>query len=132
MIFGIDRYIGTWANEDGFRLEIRKIDETHASVSLFSNSNQLILRPYWDGKETKDMPADYDDYMGYFDVQLWEPGREFCLNLSYEYSTRIDDQGEEILVPSLTRYEKDDHLDVYYPLFGSLKRYKRIKRWKNS
>lgn len=95
---------------------------------MFTDSNQLILRPYWEGKETTDMPAEYDDYMGYFDVHLWEPDRGFCLNLSYEYSTRIDDQGEEILVPALTRYAKDDHLDVYYPLFGSLKRYKRIKR----
>jgi hypothetical protein len=125
MKYGIDKYVGNWKNEEGYRLEIRKIDKANAIVSLFSPLGPPISRPYWNNKETIDMPAHYDEYMGYFDVQLWEPQKEFCLNLAHDYSTRNIGKGEEVLAPGLTRYEKDNHLDSFYNLFGKLSDYKR-------
>jgi len=40
MKFGIDRYIGNWKSEDGYRLEIRKVNEVNASVSLLKTRKQ--------------------------------------------------------------------------------------------
>ena len=64
--------------------------------------------------------------MGEFDVQLWELEKDFCLNLHYDNSN-FDDESEEMLVPSLTRYEKDNFLDSHYDLFGGLSTYKKEK-----
>ena len=127
MKFGIDRYVGNWKNQEGYRLQIRKKDETNAWVALFSPFGPPISRPYWGGKKTVDMLATYNDYIGDFDVQLWGPGSGFCLNLNHTYSTRIDDYGKEILAQGLSRYQKDDHLDAFYALFGELNSYKREK-----
>ena len=74
---------------------------------------------------TVDMPATYDDYIGDFEVQLWKADGGFCLNLNHEYSNRLDELHEEILVPALSRYEEDDFLDIFYNLFGNLKHYRR-------
>ena len=127
MKFGIDQYVGNWKNQEGYRLEIRKKDETYAWVALFSPFGSPISRPYWGGKETVEMFAIYNDYIGDFDVQLWGPDSGFCLNLNHAYSTRIDDYGEEILYQGLSRYQEDDHLDAFYVLFGKLTNYKREK-----
>lgn len=126
MKFGIDRYIGNWINEKGYRLEIKKVDNSNALVSMFSPLGQPISRVFWQNKKTTDMPAQYDDYMGEFDVQLWELEKDFCLNLHYDNSN-FDDESEEMLVPSLTRYEKDNFLDSHYDLFGGLSTYKKEK-----
>ena len=125
MKYDIDRYVGNWIDEEGYRLEIRKKDETNALVSLFSPQGTPVSRPYWKDKKTVDMPAKYDDHMGDFDIQLWEQNKRFCLNLLHEHSPRKVDYGEEILAPSLTRYEDDNHLDQYYAFFGKLSYYKR-------
>ena len=66
MKFGIDRYIGNWINEKGYRLEIKKVDNSNALVSMFSPLGQPISRVFWQNKKTTDMPAQYDDYMGEF------------------------------------------------------------------
>ena len=125
MKYAIDRYVGNWINEEGYRLKIRKNNETSAYVSLFSPLGPPVYRPYWGNKETVDMPAHYDDHMGDIDVQLWEPEKCFCLNLYHDYSTRKDNYGKEILSPGLTRYEEDNHLDLFYSLFGKLSEYIR-------
>ncbi len=127
MKYVIDRYIGFWKNEEGYRLEIRKKDETNALASLFAPSGHPISRPYMDGKETVDMPAIYDDYIGDFDIQLWNPDSGFCLNLHHFNSTRNDNYGEELLSPGLTRHEEDNHLEPFYALYGKLSYYKRQK-----
>jgi hypothetical protein len=80
-----------------------------------------------EGKETVDMPAVYDDYMGDFEIQLRNPDSGFCLNLSYLYSTRNHDYGEELLAPGLTCYEEDTRLEPFYALYGNLSYYERQK-----
>jgi len=65
------------------------------------------------------LPAQYEDHVGTFDFQLWEPKKGFFLNFLYEYSPRNDDYGEEMLAPSLTRYKEDTHFNQYYALLGN-------------
>ncbi len=76
MIFGIDRFIGKWISESGHRLEIKKINERQALVSLFE-VGKPVLRPYFDFAPTIRMTALYDDYEGIFEVELWEKGKRF-------------------------------------------------------
>ena len=124
MKYGIDKFIGSWVDEDGYRLEIKKIDETKALVSLFSPQGHPLARPYWENKLTIDMQAIYDEYDGTFDIHLWEPEKSFCLNLN-ELFSEIYDVKEKHLTVSITRYEKDNFLDQYYSLFGKLSHYKK-------
>ncbi len=125
MKHGIDKYIGIWVNDEGFRLEITKIDKTKALVSMFSPNDQPISRAYWNDKKTINMPAKYDDYYGEFDVQLWKPERDFCLNLLNILSD-FHDNSFETLTPALTRNEEDHFLDSHYNLFGKLSSYKKV------
>ena len=126
MIFGIDKFAGTWLSKDNYRVEIRKVNDTSALVSLNSPDGTLIKRPYFNNKPTLDMPAEYDDYHGEFIVHLWEPAKGFQLDLHFAEKYELDQSQEEALVPSLTRLEKDDYLDPYYKLFGNLKRFYKI------
>lgn len=119
MAFGIDKYIGTWIDEDGFRLEIKKVNNIKALVSLFSPDGSLIERPYWNNKVTKDMEANYDEYYGEFDIHLWTQEKGFCLSLSEVYEFK------ETLAPSISRYEEDDFLDSFYLILGRLKDFKK-------
>jgi hypothetical protein len=126
MKYGIDKFIGKWVDEEGYQLEIKKVDKTKALVSLFSDKGHPISRPYWENKLTIDMPAKYDEYDGTFDIHLWEPEKSFCLNLNELFSEINDDNGECLAV-SITRYEEDNFLDQYYYLFGKLSHYKKTK-----
>ena len=125
MIFGIDRYVGSWVSKDGLCLKIEKIDECRGSVSVLSESGEPVRRPHWDDKPTSNMPAWYDDYEGDLEVDLWEKGKGFSLILTYEYGYELDQFKRDALVPALSRYEDDHFLDAYYALFGSLSHYTR-------
>lgn len=125
MKHGIDRYIGIWRNEEGFRLEIAKVDKTKALVSMFSPNNQPLSRAYWQNKKTLNMPAQYDEYSGEFDIQLWKPDKNFCLNL-LEFFSESNDGNLEVLTPALTRNEEDHFLDLHYRLFGNLSSYRKV------
>ena len=67
------------------------------------------------------MPASYDEYEGEFDIDLWETGKGFTLNLTYLNDYVFDKQKKELLIPSIIRNEDDDFLDKHYKLYGTLK-----------
>ncbi len=71
------------------------------------------------------MIAAYDGYEGTFEVELWEKGKGFILDLTHEYEYELDEFKRESLVPALSRYEEDDFLDAYYELFGPLNHFIR-------
>ena len=125
MSFGIDRYTGHWRDVEGYRLEIKKINEEQASASLLSPLGFPVNRPYFEGKPTVHMPAIYDDYEGTMEVQLWGGESGFVLELLHEPAYDLDESRREALVPALSRYEEDYFLDQYYDLFGRLKHYTR-------
>lgn len=122
---GIDSYIGYWCDPDGYRLEITKVDSAHASVSLFTPFGPPVSRPYWGNRPTVDMPAEYYEYDGEFQVELWEPGRGFILDVHYDHDPWHVDEAQEELAVGLCRHVDDDFLDQYYRLFGRLERYRR-------
>ena len=126
MKIGINKYVGKWISEDGYRLEIIKIDESRAKVSFFQADDKPVLRPYFSNKPTTKMSANYDDYNGTFIVELWKEGKGFYLHLDYEYTYLLDKLKRDSLVPGISRYEEDDFLDEYYHLFGNLKHYTKF------
>ena len=73
------------------------------------------------------MIAHYDNFNGIFEVDLWEEGKEFILDLTHEYDYELDPERREALVRALTRYERDRFLDEYYLLFGPLDHFVRRK-----
>ena len=72
------------------------------------------------------MVAHYDDYNGMFEVDLWEEGKGFILDLTHEYNYELDPE-REALVPALSRNERDHVLDACYSLFGPLDHFVRTK-----
>ena len=79
------------------------------------------------GAPSVKMIARYDDYNGTFEVDLWEKGKEFILDLTHEYNYELDPERREALVPALTRYERDRFLDEHYSIFGPLDHFVRRK-----
>lgn len=73
------------------------------------------------------MIAHYDDDNGIFEVDLWEEGKGFILDLTHEYDYELDSQRREARVPTLSRYERDCFLDECYSLFGPLDHFVRRK-----
>lgn len=73
------------------------------------------------------MIAHYDDYNGIFEVDLWEEGKGFILDLTHEYDYELDLERREALVPTLSRNERDRFLDEWYALFGPLDHFVRRK-----
>jgi len=127
MTFGIDRYVGIWRNAEGYRLEIRRFDATHAVASLFSPFGPPVSRPYYDNKLTVEMPAIYHDYDGDMEISLWKDGSGFVLQLQHEGAYDLDEARREALIPALSQYAEDTFLDSYHPLFGRLSHYTRQK-----
>jgi len=125
MTFGIERYIGTWQNSEGYRLEITKVDDLRASASLASPSGGPVERPYFENKLTVDMIALYDDYVGVLRVDLWRPNSGFILELVHEPAYDLDDEQSEAIVPALSQYEEDTFLDQFHNLFGRLSHFTR-------
>ena len=123
---GIDKYTGTWVSKDSWRVEITKIRNISALVSLYSPDGSLVKRPYFGNKPTFEMPAKYDEYYGEFIVHLWEPAKGFQLDLHYAEKYEYNPSQGETLIPSLTRLEKDFFLEKYYTLFGNLKHFIKV------
>jgi hypothetical protein len=71
--------------------------------------------------------AHYDDYNGILEVDLWEEGKVFILDLTHEYDYELDPERRQALVPTLTRSEPDHYLDECYSLFGPLDHFVRKK-----
>jgi len=82
--------------------------------------------PTWGASSVK-MIAQYDDYNGIFEVDLWKESKGFILDLAHEYDYELDLERREALVPALTRYERDRFLDEWYSLFGPLDHFVRRK-----
>ncbi len=125
MKFGIDKFIGIWKSEDGYRLEISKIADDLASASLYDPSDEPVIRPYYENKPALQMPASYDEYHGEFVIELWKHGKGFNLDLTYLDDFVLKKQKIEELVPAISRYEKDHFLDKYYKIFGNLKNFQK-------
>ena len=126
MKFGIDKFVGIWHSEDNYKMEIKKIDNTTAVVSIFNPMGIPINRPYFNNKPTVDMPASYDEYNGYFKIELWKDKIGFELELVYEAEYELDQFNRESIIPALSRNENDQFLDEYTGLFGNLKHYTKL------
>jgi tetratricopeptide (TPR) repeat protein len=121
----IDSYVGVWRNEEGYRLEITKVDRLHALASIYFPFGPPIDRPYYDGRPTVDMPARYNAYEGELDVELWMAGSRFTLSLHHEDADGSDGQTGEFLAPSLSHSAEDTSLGRYSALFGRGSHYVR-------
>ena len=125
MEFGIEDYVGEWDDECGHRLSIKKLDVKTASVSLFLNS-QAIVRRWFEDKLSTHMIGTYDlSEASELVVELWEQGKGFSLHLSFEPHHDLDKYSRDALAVALSRCDKDDFLDEYYSLFGTLRHYVR-------
>ncbi len=126
MKLGIDKFSGIWVSEVNYKIEIIKIDNTSAVVSIYNPKGIPINRPYFDDKPTIKMPASYDDYNGDFTVDLWKNKSGFELDIIYEAEYELDQFKRESIIPAISRYEEDYYLDQYYGLFGDLKHFTKI------
>ena len=129
---GIEQFVGFWVSESGYRLRIRKVRKDQAFVDFLDPRGAPIARPYMGGAPSMKMIAHYDDYNGIFEVDLWEEGKGFILDLTHEYDYELDLERREALVPALSRYERDRFLDAYYSLFGPPNHFVRTTARKKS
>jgi hypothetical protein len=83
-----------------------------ASVDFLDPRGAPVQRPYMGGAPSLKMVAHYDDYNGMFEVDLWEGGKGFILDLTHEYNYELDPERREALVPALSRNERDHFLDA--------------------
>ena len=127
MRYGIARFVGSWISSSGHRLRIQKVHGTRALVDFFGPTGEPVRRPYMDDAPSVRMIADYDDYNGIFGVELWERGKGFILDLTYEQEYDLDEQRRESLVPGLITYAEDRFLHRYSDLFP-LHHFVRTKR----
>ena len=125
--YGIARFVGSWVSASGYRLRIKKVREDQASVDFLDPRGAPVQRPYMKGAPSMKMIAHYDEYNGIFEVDLWEEGKGFILDLTHEYDYEPDLERREALVPALSRYERDRFLDECYSLFGPLDHFVRGK-----
>jgi hypothetical protein len=114
-------------SESGYHLRIKKVRKGRASVDFLDPRGAPVQRPYMGGAPTLKMVAHYDDYNGMFEVDLWEEGKGFILDLTHEYNYELDPERREALVPALSRNERDHFLDACYSLFGPLDHFVRRK-----
>jgi len=124
---GIAQFVGPWVSESGYHLRIKKMRKGRASVDFLDPHGAPVQRPYMGGAPSLKMVAHYDDYNGMFEVDLWEEGKGFILDLTHEYNYELDPERREPLVPALSRNERDHFLDACYSLFGPLDRFVRRK-----
>ena len=123
--YGIARFVGSWVSASGYRLRIKEMLRDQASVDFLDPRGVPIQRPYMRGAPTVKMIAQYDDYNENFEVDLWEEGKGFILDLSHHYNYELDLEQREALVPALSRFERDRFLDECYSLFGPLDHFVR-------
>ena len=127
ILYDITRFVGSWADSSGYSMRIKMQRRDQAIVDFFDPSGSPVGRPYMNGAPTLEMVAQYDDYNGTFEVDLWEAGRGFVLDLSHEYEYELDEERREALVPAIVRYADDHFLDVFCPLFGPLGHFVRAE-----
>jgi hypothetical protein len=127
MRYGIARFVGSWISASGYRLRIKKVRKDQASVDFLDPRGAPVQRPYMRGATSTKLIAHYDEYNGIFEVDLWQEGKGFILDLTHEYDYELDLEGREALVPALSRYERDRFLDECYSLFGPLDHFVRRK-----
>jgi hypothetical protein len=126
-LYGIARFVGSWVSASGYRLRIEEMLRDKAWVDFLDPRGVPIQRPYMRGAPTVKMIAHYDDYNENFEVDLWEEGKGFILDLSHHYDYELDLEHREALVPALSRFERDRFLDECYSLFGPLDHFVRRK-----
>ena len=121
----MERFIGTWQNESGNTLIIKRKNRKTLSVSFFSGKdNEPVIRPFANNSPSIDMEAELDYYGTSIEVELWEKGKGFHLCLLAENYPNT----EKELSVGLSRFSEDmyKYLDNYYYLFEPLERYKKI------
>ena len=128
--YGIAQFVGSWVSESGYHLRIKKVDKDRALVDFLDPRAAPVQRPYmggapWGAPSLK-MFAHYDSN-GIFEVDLWQEGKGFILDLTHEYDYELDPERREALVPALSRNERDHFLDACYSLFGPLDHFVRRK-----
>ena len=123
--YGIEKFVGSWVSTSGYCLRIKKMREDLALVDFLDPSGNPVQRPYMRGAPSTNMTAHYDDYYGTFEVELWEDGKGFILDLSHEYDYELEPEQREALVPALSRNERDRFLDECYSSFGPLDHFVR-------
>ena len=123
--YGIAHFVGSWVSASGYRLRIKKVRKDQALVDFLDPSGAPVQRPYMKGAPSVKMVAHYDDYNGTFEVELWEEGKGFILDLTHDYDYELDPERREALEPALSRNERDRYLDEYYSLFGPLDHFVR-------
>ena len=111
---GIAQFVGSWVSASGYRLRIKKVRKDQALVDFLDPSGAPVDRPYMRGAPSANMIAHYDDYNETFEVELWEEGKGFILDLTHEYDFELDPERREALVPALSRNERDRYLDECY------------------
>ena len=119
---GIAQFVGSWVSESGYHLRIKKVDKDRALVDFLDPRAAPVQRPYMGGAPSLKMVAHYDSN-GIFEVNLWQEGKGFILDLTHEYDYELDPERREALVPALSRNERDHFLDACYSLIrpaGSL------------
>ena len=94
-------------------------------MDFLDPSGAPVDRPYMRGAPSANMIAHYDDYNETFEVELWEEGKGFILDLTHEYDFELDPERREALLPALSRNERDRYLDECYSLFGPLDHFVR-------
>jgi hypothetical protein len=82
---GIAQFVGSWVSESGYHLRIKEVCKGRASVDFLDPRGAPVRRPYMEGAPSLKMVAHYDDYNGMFEVDLWEEGKGFILDLTHEY-----------------------------------------------
>jgi hypothetical protein len=123
---GIAQFVGSWVSESGYHLRIKKVDKDRALVDFLDPRAAPVQRPYMGGAPSLKMFAHYDSD-GIFEVDLWQEGKGFILDLTHEYDYELDPERREALVPALSRNERDHFLDACYSLFGPLDHFVRRK-----
>lgn len=122
---GIAQFVGSWVSASGYRLLIKKVRKDQAAVDFLDPRGDPVQRTYMRGAPSVNMIARYDDYNENFEVDLWEEGKGFILDLTHECNYVLDPERREALVPAISRYERDHFLDKFYSLFGPLDHFVR-------
>ena len=123
----ITEFIGVWENASGNILEIRANDKKSLKVNFIScKTGKPVIREFFGNKESIDMYAELDYYGSSLEVELWEKGKGFQLNLLYNFNENSEETGN-FLTPGLATYSDDNLIWEYEYLFMPLENYKRIK-----
>lgn len=112
-------FCGEWKNKEGSILFIEAIDEEQVHVTYVkSNEKEPLLRPWFDNLPASKMIGVYGpEWDPSLNIELSKQGQGFYLSLDF------DDGNYDTIFPSIIRNKKDNHLDKYYYLLGTLSPY---------